>query len=81
MSEHILNIFIEKINSFRRVRFSPHDSGTVKVLRTILALSIEHECAHAPVSGHTNAGWTLCEQQRQLRSKCSEMERGGGQKF
>jgi hypothetical protein len=35
MSLHILNIFIEKVNRTRRVRFSPHDRGTVEVLRTV----------------------------------------------
>jgi hypothetical protein len=38
MNEHILSIFIEKINRVRRVRFSPYDSGSVKILRTILIL-------------------------------------------
>jgi hypothetical protein len=50
MSAHILNIFVEKINRARRDRFSPRDSGTVKVLRTILVLSSTHDCAHASVS-------------------------------
>jgi hypothetical protein len=69
MSAHILNIFIETINRPRRVRLSPHDSGTVNVLRTILVLSSAHDCAHASVSGHLNAGWILWDQQRELRSK------------
>jgi hypothetical protein len=77
MSAHILSIFIEKINRARRVWFSPHESGTAKVLHTILGLSSTHESAHASVSGHVNTRWTLCEQQRELRSKCSEMEKGG----
>jgi hypothetical protein len=38
MSAHILNIFIEKINRAKRVQFSLHDNGTVKVLYTILVL-------------------------------------------
>jgi hypothetical protein len=34
--------------------------------------------AHASVSGHLNTGRTLCEQQRECRWKCSEMQTGGG---
>jgi hypothetical protein len=45
MSGYILNIFIEAINRTRRVRLALHDSGTVKVLRTILVLSNAHDCA------------------------------------
>jgi hypothetical protein len=59
MSAQILNILIQKINRARRVWFAPYDSGTVKVLRTILVLSIARGCAHASVSGHLNTGWTL----------------------
>jgi hypothetical protein len=77
MFAHILNIFIEKINGARRVWFSPHDSRTVKVIRSVLILSSTHECANATVSGHLNTGWILCEQQRELRSKCSKMEKVG----
>jgi hypothetical protein len=73
--------FIEQINRARGVRISPHDSGTVNVLRTILVLSSSHDCAHASVSGHLNTGWTLREHQRELRSKCSEMEKGGEKPF
>jgi hypothetical protein len=69
----------------RRLGFSTHDSGTVKVLRKIPALSSAHgcvhECAHATVSGHLNTGWTLCEQQRELRSKSGETEKGGEKKL
>jgi hypothetical protein len=65
----------------RRVRFSLHDSGTIKVVRTIIVLSSAHDCAHASVSEHLNTGWTLCEQQMELRSKCSEMEKGGENNF
>jgi hypothetical protein len=78
---YILNIFIEKINIARRVRFSPHDSGTVEVLLTILVLSSSHDCAHecayASISGHLSTGWTLCEKQTELRSKCNELVEGG----
>lgn len=35
------------------------------------------ECAHASVWGHLFAHWILCEQQREFRSMCSEMEKGG----
>jgi hypothetical protein len=28
------------------------------------------------VSGHLNAGRAFCEQQREIRSKCSEKEKG-----
>jgi hypothetical protein len=81
MSAHILNIFNEKINRARRVRFSPHDSGTVNVLRTTrIVNSVEGITPQmwGTLSGHLNTGWTLCEQERELRSKCSEMETGGG---
>jgi hypothetical protein len=76
MGEHVLNIFSEKISRARRLLFSSHDSGTVGVLRTMLVLACAHDRAHASVSEHLNTGWTLCEQQRELRSKCSEMEKG-----
>jgi hypothetical protein len=69
MSAHILNIIIEKINKTRRVRFHHMIAELSRVLRT-------HECAHASVSGNLNTGWTLCEQQRELRSKCNETEKG-----
>jgi hypothetical protein len=69
--------FIEKLNRARRVRFSPHDSGTVKVLCTIIVLSSAHNYVHASVLGHC----TLCKQQRELRSKCNEMEKGGERTF
>jgi hypothetical protein len=32
------------------------------------------------VSWHLNTGQILCEQQRELRLKCSEIEKGGGKK-
>jgi hypothetical protein len=73
ISSHIFNIFTEKISRVRRVLFSSHDSGTAKVLRTIFVLSSVHECAHASVSEHLNAGLTLYEQQREFMSKCSEV--------
>jgi hypothetical protein len=38
MSAHILNIFIEKTNTARRLQFSPHDSGTVRVLCIVACL-------------------------------------------
>jgi hypothetical protein len=76
MSAHILNIFIEKINKARRIWFSPYDTGTVKVLRTILVLSSAHDCTHA-ILGHLNTGWILCEQRRELRSKCNEKGKCG----
>jgi hypothetical protein len=75
MGAHNLNIFIQKLNRARKARFSPHDSGTVAVLRKILVLPSAHECAHASVSGHLDTGWTMCEQQRELRSKCNEIEK------
>jgi hypothetical protein len=81
MSAHILATFIQKTNKARRVRFLPLDSGTVEVLSTILVLSSIHERAHASVSGNLNMGWTFCEQQRELRSKCSAMENGLGGKL
>jgi hypothetical protein len=37
-----------------------------------------HEFAHASISGHLNTRCTMGEQQRELRSKCSKMEKGGG---
>jgi hypothetical protein len=37
--------------------------------------------AHASVSWHLNTGWTLRERQRELSSKCSEMEKGGEKIF
>jgi hypothetical protein len=81
MNAHILNIFIEKINRGRRVRFSPHDSRTVRVLRMILVLLSAHNCVHASVARHLNTGCTLCKQQRELRSKCSEIEKGDERTF
>jgi hypothetical protein len=62
MSAHILNTFIEKHNGARGVRFSPHVSGTVKVLHKILVLSSAHDCAHASVLGHLNTERTLGKQ-------------------
>jgi hypothetical protein len=47
MSVQSLNISIEKINRTIRLRFSPHDSGDVKVLGTLIVLSGAHHCAHA----------------------------------
>jgi hypothetical protein len=41
-------------------------------------LYCEHESAHVSVSGHLRTRWALCGQQRELRSKCSEMKKGGG---
>jgi hypothetical protein len=73
--------FIEKWNRARRVQFSQGDSGTVKVLCTILVLSSAHNCVHALVPGHLNTGCLLCKQQRELRPKCSEMEKGGERTF
>jgi hypothetical protein len=35
----------------------------------------------ATLSWHLNTGGTLCEQHRELRSKCSEIEKGGGRNF
>jgi hypothetical protein len=67
MSAHILNIFIEKINRARKIRFLPHDSGTVRVLRTILVLSSAHDCADASDLLHSNTDWTLCVEQREFR--------------
>jgi hypothetical protein len=81
MSAHILNNSIEKINGAVRVLFSPHDRGTVNVLRAILVLSSAHDCAHASDSENLNTGCTLCEQQRELRLKCSDMVKGGGKKL
>jgi hypothetical protein len=75
MSVYNLNIFTEKQNRAGRLRVSAHDSGTVEVLRKMLVLSTAHECAHASVSGHLNTGWIFCEQQRELMSRCSEIEK------
>jgi 3-dehydroquinate dehydratase len=49
----------------------PHDSTTVKVLRTIIATSSAHDYESVP--GHLNTRWTLCKKQR---SRCSQMEKG-----
>jgi hypothetical protein len=35
----------------------------------------------ATFSGHLNTRWTLCEQERELRSKCNEVEKSGGKTF
>lgn len=43
MSAYILIICIDKINSGRKVRISPHDSGTVKDLLTRLVLLSTHD--------------------------------------
>jgi hypothetical protein len=48
---------------------------------TILVLSSAHDWARASVSGNLNTGWILREQQRELSSKCSEMEKGGEKNF
>jgi hypothetical protein len=74
---HTLNIFSEKIGRAGRLAFSSHGSVTVGVLRTVRVLSSARDYAHASVSGHWSTGWTLCEQQRELRLKRSEMEKGG----
>jgi hypothetical protein len=67
------------------VLFSPHDSVAVKVLSMILVMSSSydcvHKCGHESVSEPLNTGWTLCEQQRELKSKCSEWKKGGGRNF
>jgi hypothetical protein len=76
MNAHILNISIEEISRTGRLWFSPHDSGNIKVFRTILVLPGAHQCAHASVSKHLNTGCTFCEQQREPMSKCSEMDIG-----
>jgi hypothetical protein len=79
MCAHILNISIAK-KTARRIRLSPHDSGTVKASRTIL-VPLSSFTAHTSVSAHLNAHmhtFTHCEQQRELRWKCSEMEKYGG---
>jgi hypothetical protein len=70
MSAHTLNILIEKINRAIGVLFSS---------RTTLVISSAHDCAHASVSARfiRNTGWTLLEQQTELRLKCSEMEKDG----
>jgi hypothetical protein len=81
MNAHILNFLVHKINRVRWVRFSPLDSGNIKVLRTIFVVWSAYDCAHASVSGHMNTGQTLCKQQRELKSKCREMEEGGGTSF
>lgn len=44
MSTHILKIFKDKINRTRKVRFSLHDSRTIKVSRTIFVLWSTHDC-------------------------------------
>jgi hypothetical protein len=81
MSAHILNNSIEKINGIVRVRFSSHDRRTVNVLCAILVLARAHDCAHASLQKNLNTGWTLCEQQRELRPKFSDMVKGGGENF
>jgi hypothetical protein len=49
ISAHSLNIFVDNVNRGRRLQFSPHDNGTVKVLRnvTILVLSSADDYARA----------------------------------
>jgi hypothetical protein len=42
---------------------------------------ITPQIANAMLSGHLNTGWPLCEQQRELRLKCSEMEKDGEETF
>jgi D-alanyl-D-alanine carboxypeptidase len=74
MSAHILNKSAEKINRATRVRFSPQDTRTVHVLCKILVLSSAHDTAHVSVSEYLNTGWTLCEQQRELRSAQVEVQ-------
>jgi disulfide bond formation protein DsbB len=74
-------LFIESINGARRVRFSPHDSGTVKVIGSILVLSSAHDCAHASVSGHLNTGWTLCEQRAELSRSAMKWRKVGEKTF
>jgi hypothetical protein len=61
------------------VWFSAHDSGTVKVQRTIFVLSSGHGYAHASVTEHLNTEMTLCEQQMELRPRCNKMGKGGGE--
>jgi hypothetical protein len=85
MSAYNLNIFVENINRSTRIQFSTHESGIFEIVPTILvaprAHDSAHECAHASVSGNLNTGLTLCERQRELRSKCSQMEKGEEKNF
>lgn len=76
MSTHTLNIFIEKMNNEKSTGFIAWQRNC-QILRTILVLSRAHECAHASASRHLN----MSKQQGELRSKCSEMEKGGRETF
>jgi hypothetical protein len=68
-----VHIYIEKINRAKRILFTLHESGTVRVLCTILVLSSAHECVRtsisvttafhsADVSSKGNSDWSAVKQ-------------------
>jgi hypothetical protein len=81
MNAHILTIFIGQIESEEYGFYMTAELSKFYVLYSFYRAHITaHECAHASVIRHLNTEWTLSEQQRKLRSKCSEIEKGGGKK-
>jgi hypothetical protein len=74
-SPQILNIFTARINTARECAFH-HMTAQMSKFYVRHLFYPANMNVRMRVSGHLNTGWTFCEQQGELRSKCSEKEKG-----